>query len=420
MIRVWDDLEGVYLAGEYGLQQCLGSDRDAAFYQTTFGPDQRRAVLKLTPEDASTGEEQLARWRAAFELSHPNLLALLDCGRAAAGGDSYLYAVFEYPDDSLAKALAGGLLSEEETREVLTAVLAALRYLHDQDMVHAAVDADHVVAVGDRIKLASDTVRRAGSTATPAEDVRALGALLVQLRTGRRPETGADADLSGISDPLATIIRHALEPDDGRRWTAAEIDAALNPPAAVPVETKAEIRVPPEAPARSTSRDIPPRVLGLPKRSPALPLLIAAVGAVLVAVLLAITQRSAPDAPSTAIAPPAAAQPAPAPPTPAPPVPTQEARPVVQRAATPPQPHEGWRVIAYTYNHREHAEHKVRTINRLLPGFHAAVFAPRGSEQPPFFVALGGRMSREDAIALQKRARSRGLPRDTFVRKFSN
>jgi hypothetical protein len=93
---------------------------------------------------------------------------------------------------------------------------------------------------------------------------------------------------------------------------------------------------------------------------------------------------------------------------------------VAARPASTGGQREIWRVIAYTYNQRRHAEHKAQTINREKPGFHAAVFAPRGPNQPPFFVALGGRMSREAAMTLRRKARSKGLPRDTFVRNFSN
>jgi hypothetical protein len=77
-------------------------------------------------------------------------------------------------------------------------------------------------------------------------------------------------------------------------------------------------------------------------------------------------------------------------------------------------------VIAYTYSHLKDAEHKAQTINQKMPGFHAEVFTPKGRNQPPFFVALGGRMTRSDAAALQRRAMGRGLPRDTFIRNYND
>jgi eukaryotic-like serine/threonine-protein kinase len=446
MTRLWDELEGVYLAGEYALQQYMGSEGEAAFFRTAFGPEQHAAALKLVADEPSIADEQLALWRKVEELAHPNLLPLLDCGRAEAAGDSFLYAVFELPDDSLVGALANGPLSEEETREVLAASLGALHYIHENGMVHGAVDADHIVAVGDRIKLASDTLRPAGIGATAADDIHQLGALLYRVRTGQAPEPGVVPDTKGISDPLAAIIRNTLEPDLARRASLADIDAMLNPrPAAVRPPTTEVVRE--EAPVRAaepfagrperperTELTEPPALLTTPaKRPPSLLLLLAAAGAVVVAVVLAMTQRSTPDAPWRDVAPAAAtstaaAEPAkPAPvstpiPSAAPPAATTAPEPAPSRTAKRAESREGksWRVIAYTYNHREHAEHKISTINKLDPGLHASLFAPRGPNQPPFFVALGGRMSRSDAVALQKKARSMGLPRDTFVRNFSD
>jgi len=79
-----------------------------------------------------------------------------------------------------------------------------------------------------------------------------------------------------------------------------------------------------------------------------------------------------------------------------------------------------WRVIAYTYSRMKDAENKARSINQKLPGLNAGVFTPKGRNQPPFLVALGGRMTRNDAAGLQRRALSRGLPRDTFIRNYND
>src|SRR5262249_33451148 len=71
-----------------------------------------------------------------------------------------------------------------------------------------------------------------------------------------------------------------------------------------------------------------------------------------------------------------------------------------------------WRVIAWTYTSRAAAEQKVRSLNQKFPQFHAEVFAPKGSGSP-YFVSLGGRMAKADALAVQRQARAHGLPRDT-------
>ena len=60
------------------------------------------------------------------------------------------------------------------------------------------------------------------------------------------------------------------------------------------------------------------------------------------------------------------------------------------------------------------------TINRKWPAFEAEVFTPKGRNQPPYLVALGGRMDRLEAARVLQKARSRGLPRDTFMLNFSD
>jgi len=76
-----------------------------------------------------------------------------------------------------------------------------------------------------------------------------------------------------------------------------------------------------------------------------------------------------------------------------------------------------WRVVSYTYARAEDAARMVREINRKWPDLHAEQFSPDGSTAT-YYVALGGRMTRSEALSLQQRARSSGLPPDTFVRNF--
>jgi hypothetical protein len=387
MNQSWDGLAGATIAEKYVLEEWLGGGETGAFFVTRFGPEGARAVLKLVREDPAAG--QLAAWRRTARLSHPNLLALYDCGRAGlvekSADASYLYAVFEYPDDNLALALERGALTEAETLEVLHATLDGLRYIHAQGMVHGAMDPAHIVAVGERIKLASDTVREPGGGFTPAEDVRALGNLLQALMG--MPE------LAAISDPLGSIIRHATDESANRRWTLEEIASFLDPPRNTILEEKKPTRARMPVPQWAYAAAILP----------------------LVAVLLAVANRSGPP---KAAAPEAAPASRPAKRPPAPAQPAAETAAAAERAHA--DPGRVWRVIAYTFSGFKGADHKARRINSKYPSFHAEVFAPRGKGRPPYLVALGGRMTRAEAVRLQHAARSRGLPRDTFIRNYSD
>src|SRR5208283_656318 len=109
--------EGVCLAGNYTLEEWLGGNDGAAFFRTSLGPDGRPAVVKLAPEAAADGEAPLEFWHRTRQLCHPNLIELLDCGRAGHSGESVHYAVFESPDETLADAVGRSPLNPQEARE---------------------------------------------------------------------------------------------------------------------------------------------------------------------------------------------------------------------------------------------------------------------------------------------------------------
>src|SRR4051812_15586989 len=172
MNQLREHWEGVSLPGDYLLERWLSGDDAAGFFEASIASDGSRAVVRLVREAEIDGAAQLTLWQRTRQLRHPNLRELLDCGRAELSGDRVVYAVFEHSDDTLASALSVSPLSEAEAREVLEAVHAALRYLQGEGLAHAAVDADHVIAVGDGIKLSSDLLRQAEPGALYYDELR--------------------------------------------------------------------------------------------------------------------------------------------------------------------------------------------------------------------------------------------------------
>jgi hypothetical protein len=128
---------------------------------------------------------------------------------------------------------------------------------------------------------------------------------------------------------------------------------------------------------------------------------------VLVVLLLwhLLGSKPKPVAPAVASVPARAVQPAPAA--------LSASRPA---AVAAPVVSPGWYVIAYTYNHPAQAQTKVASLRRRHAALNPQVFSPSGHR--PYYIALGGAMSREQAEALAHRARRSGLPRDTFARNF--
>ena len=416
MTHLREHWEGVSLSGDYTLERWLGGDDSAAYFQTSLASGGRRAVVKLVPEAVLDGATPLGLWHRTRQLRHPNLIELLDCGRAGHRGEVVLYALFESPDDTLAAALSRSPLNRQESREVLDSVIEALRYLHAQGLVLGALDPDHVVAVGDRIKLSTGALRAADTASACREDIRLLGDLWRQA-------------LMPASAKSSEIAAHAADPDPQARWTLAEISAALDaplptapPPApphsasspiSVPLISVSPVSVPPVA-VRDDAPALPPSRLRTPERAMdyRFPkwIFLAAAGVLLLIVALNRPRPVGVAAPSrVASVPLRATTPVPAP---------------APKAAVPlPKPFpaagkEMWRVIAFTYRSRDAAARKVQQLNQHYPGLNATVFSPkdRGGYH---LVSLGGRMTHEEAVLLQHSARGKGLPRDLYVQNYS-
>ena len=299
-----------------------------------------------------------------------------------------------------------------------------MNYLHSQGLVHTAVDARHVVAVGNQIKLWSDTIHPPAGHETAADDVASLGDLLFHVLTGHPVASSQSPELSALPDPFRSIIENTSGKPPQRRWTLSQIADAVN------------------------ARPFPPDTRPLTRRSPfllrGLPLWAYGALAVILAVLgflflpksvpppllPASPQNATPGINSLSGSIPAAselASPVVRPPaadtTLSPSIPS-EAAPAVPapEPASPgdsaPRHREAWRVIAYTYSRYTDAQRKAQAINRRWPAGKAAVFSPNGSSRLPHYVALGGLMNRDEAVRLLKVARGKGLPRDTYIQNY--
>ncbi len=374
MTHLREHWEGASLSGDYTLEQWLGGDDRAAFFQTRLAPDGRPAVVKLIPEAIVDGSALLDLWHRTRQLRHPNLIELLSYGRADHRGEIALYAVFESPDDTLAAALGRSALNPRESREVLDAVLDALRYLHAQGLVLGVLDPGHIVAAGDQIKLSTDTLRDAGTSSAYREDVRLLGNLWQQ-------------ELMSASPKSREIAAHAADPDPQTRWTLAEIGDALNPPLTAPPISVSPVIVPEE---RATARRFPKWIF-------------AGIAGVLLLIVALHRPRQADVATQSrevSVSLPAE--------TPAsPPVPKP----------SPAAGKEMWRVIAFTYRTRDDAARKTQQLNQQHPGLNATVFRPK-DKQGYYLVCIGGRVTYEEALRVQSGARARGLPRDLYVQNY--
>lgn len=286
--------EGRVVAGRFHLRQYLGGSTHSAVFLTESGEDAPHPVIKLVHADVDKTAAWLLRREFAAGLAHPGLLSLWEFGSCRIDDVDLVYAVMEQADDDLAQVVPVRPLTAEEARQMLAAVVESLAYVHAQGFVHGCLTPSNILAVGDRIKLSSDGLLRAGeasdnlwapapngppegeSAMTPAGDIWCLGQTLVGVLR-RRPEQ--------MDAPLREIAAGCLRLDPRLRLSLADIALALRPARPAPAPT------------------VRPLVAEMPKPTPKKrkyiwPLAAAAVVATIV--IVALLPRSGPASPPPA------------------------------------------------------------------------------------------------------------------------
>jgi eukaryotic-like serine/threonine-protein kinase len=231
--------------------------------------------------------------------------------------------------------------------------------------------------------------------------------------------TNAAPNPTGISaTPISATPKPASLPPD----LAPKLERASSfTPKAVAAESP--------KPAPRVSDRLVSRVEEVPSPSPFQPRGFWIAGAVAAVLLIFLIWRhfsstpAAPPAPITTLATPepaATSTPTPAP-TPEPPAAAPgSSTPSTNIAASAAagNNHANWRVVVFTYNRQDQAQKKAEQLSARYAALHPEVFSPTG--HAPFLVTLGGPMGHDQAAALKKRARSSGLPRDTYIQNYSH
>jgi TonB family protein len=293
--ETWKTWEGRVVGGKFPLRQWLGgSEHSAVFLTERPGQASQKVAIKLIAADPADAEGQLSRWRAAAQLSHPNLIRLYEIGRCQMNGTPLLYLVMEYAEEDLSQILPQRPLAPAEVTDLLPPLLDALSYLHGKGFVHGRIKPSNILAVGELLKLSSDQVgsaaepggkgrRRdvydapetAAGIVTPAGDLWSVGATLVEALTQKAPSedeaaargegSRGDGVAAAIPEPFRGIARECLRLDPKRRCSIADIKARLQP-AGRSVPAPAPVAAPPATPVmyrRSTWRILIPVVVVL-------------------------------------------------------------------------------------------------------------------------------------------------------------
>jgi TonB family protein len=316
------DWVGRVVDGRFTLLQWLGASSHSSVFLTELrGEPPQKAALKLMPANV---EARIA-FAANAGRAHSHLLSVLQNGMCEIDGVPFAFVLTEYADEVLSEILPMRPLAPEEVKEMLGPVLDSLRSLHLHGLVHGGLKPSNILVVNDELKLSSDSLQLAGSSAngttaltiydaperahgnvTPASDIWSLGVTIVEALTRQTPEWNRLTDREvripeAIPQPFAAIVEGCLRVDPARRPTLNSIWDRLGFPAPV-VEAR------PAADVRPSAAAAPPH--------PAKP--VAATKPVTPAKPTDAATPNPPAAPTPSEAPVAAARPASTPPQPNP------------------------------------------------------------------------------------------------------
>jgi hypothetical protein len=233
--------------GRYHVQAEIGQGGIGVVYRAFDRERDREVALKLLRSDA-IGPSQRPRFereaRALGALSHPNIVAILDCGVA----ESVPYLVMELLEgQSLAQARGAHPFPLERAELIVRELFSALAYVHARGVVHrdlkpANVFLQRLPGGGEQVKLLDfglarfvdretngETLTRSGEVfGTPAymppeqwtgqaidarADVYSAAVVCFELLAGRRPFLGEGQDLLRRQLIDATPLLHDACPD---------------------------------------------------------------------------------------------------------------------------------------------------------------------------------------------------------------
>lgn len=253
-------------AGQYHLEECLGTGGMGVVHLATSGSGLRLAVKVIHGEHASDPEFR-ARFRqevaAARRVSGAFTAPVVDADPDA--GRPWMATLFIDGPTLAERVKRNGPLGPQELQRVGAGLAEALRDIHRAGVVHRDLKPSNVLLAPDGPKvidfgisrpadsdLRTETGKLIGTPpfmapeqfqrpreVGPEADVFALGAVLVHAATGRGPFDSDspyivayqvvhnEPDLAGVPQELVPLLRRCLAKEPGDRPTPYELMVAL-------------------------------------------------------------------------------------------------------------------------------------------------------------------------------------------------
>jgi serine/threonine-protein kinase len=240
---------GELIADRYELEELVGTGGMSSVYRANDRLLERDVALKVLHDRFTVDGDYVERFRrearAVAQLSHPNIVTVIDRGEQ----DGRQFIVFEYVDGENLKTLIEreGPLPEREAIELALQIARALGFAHEHGLVHRDVKPQNVLLNGDAGAKVTDfgiarsldvqggltqtgTVMGTSDYIAPEQargrqvdaqsDVYSLGAVLYELLTGDVPFPGDNF--------VAVAMRHINEPPPSVRERRPELSPRLD------------------------------------------------------------------------------------------------------------------------------------------------------------------------------------------------
>lgn len=259
--------------GHYKILDRIGSGGAGEVYRARDTKVGRTVAIKVLPPDlarpSARRQQFLADARAAVALSHPTIAALYDVGEEK----DLLYLVCEYvPGEPLTAMIATRSLNSRRAIEFATQLADAVADAHAEGIAHRNLRPTTVtVTPKEKVKILdfgfAGWMKQPGAAAqAPAEDVdfradvRAVGAILYEMLTGKQPPANPGPPSSmnpSVPKEIDPIVARALGKADGRYESAATLAAELRSVAAM-LDVRSGDKEPPTLmPSRPSPRRVP-------------------------------------------------------------------------------------------------------------------------------------------------------------------